>query len=226
VADGNKTIFGDLRAAAVRTYRVQTESSVYLVSIHEERGRRYAVVRGEPGTEREHVVIRDSEPRIGEDSLFEIPHTEWVGKSLDIATMRTSPITAVSEQGGVAAFSERPVRLAPPPGMSDNPRIMPLQSRGTAVGDAAREAAARDAGASREVARNVVIAAPADQAAAVPYPARHVRYAEDVTAFLRSIHRRERIFEDVANNPELRNRLHNALDAAATLLAEIRKRAK
>jgi hypothetical protein len=34
------------------------------------------------------------------------------------------------------------------------------------------------------------------------------------------------LFEDVANNLELRTRLMNALDAAASLLAEIRKRAK
>ncbi|CAN5455149.1 hypothetical protein BH11MYX1_BH11MYX1_25250 [soil metagenome] len=60
---------------------------------------------------------------------------------------------------------------------------------------------------------------------AQPYPDRHVRYAEDVATLLRSIHRRDRLFEDVAQNRDLRERLINSLDAAEKLLAEIKARA-
>ena len=51
-----------------------------------------------------------------------------------------------------------------------------------------------------------------------------MRYAEDVATLLRSIHRRDRIFEDVSRDRQLRDRLMNALDAAERLLDEIKKR--
>jgi len=54
-------------------YRVTTESSIYILGFHEERGRAFVVVRGLPGTDREHLVIRDSDPRIGQASMFELP---------------------------------------------------------------------------------------------------------------------------------------------------------
>ena len=87
-----KTVFGDMQVAPVEIYRVQTESSTYYVSVHEERNRKYVLVRGATGGDREHVVVRDSDPRIGDRSLFEVPYTEWVGHPLDVATMRTSAI--------------------------------------------------------------------------------------------------------------------------------------
>jgi len=43
---------------------------------------------------------------------------------------------------------------------------------------------------------------------------------------LRSIHRRDQLFEDVAQNRDLRERLMNSLDAAEKLLAEIKARAQ
>jgi len=58
----------------------------------------------------------------------------------------------------------------------------------------------------------------------LPYPQRHVRYAESVAQLLRSIARRDRLFEDIANNRELRDRLRTSLDDAATLLEQIRRR--
>jgi hypothetical protein len=71
----NKTVFGDMQAIPNDSYRVQTESSTYLVSIHEERGRKYALIRGEAGTDRENVVVRDSDPRVGDHSLFDLHYT-------------------------------------------------------------------------------------------------------------------------------------------------------
>jgi hypothetical protein len=217
--DMTKTVFGDVQALPIDIYRITTESSTYTISIHEERGRKYALVRGASGTDREHVVVRDSDPRIGERSLFDVHYTEWIGQPLDVATMRTSPIvTATRLVVGAPAPEQGIGHLPAPPGMSDNPRIVPMQSRGTAIGDAPQ----------RELARQVVVASaplPATPAP-LPYPLRHVRYAEDIATLLRSIHRRDRLFEDVAHDRELRERLANALDAAEKLLAEIRKRGK
>src|SRR4051812_34710686 len=90
-----KTMFGDFRQTASAVYRVTTESSIYLVAFHDERGRRFVVVRGLPGTDREHVVLRDSDPRIGHASMFEVPPQAWVGKPMEVATMISSEITSV-----------------------------------------------------------------------------------------------------------------------------------
>ena len=233
-------MFGDLQGLPNDSYRIQTESSTYIVAIHEERGRRYALVRGEPGTDREFLVVRDSDPRIGEHSLFDLHYTEWIGKTLDIATVRTSPIVAATRLvvGAAGAPGEPLHARVVPPGMPDYPRIVPMPSKGTAIGadspvrpafaaspaaKAAQAQAEQAARAARELARQVVAAT--DSPAALPYPDRHVRYAEDVATLLRSIHRRERLFEDVAHDRNLRERLMNSLDAAAKLLAEIKKRA-
>jgi hypothetical protein len=236
----SKTVFGDAQAIPNDSYRVQTESSTYTVTIHDDRGRRYALIRGEAGTDREAVVVRDSDPRVGDSSMFDLHYTEWIGKPLDVASMRTSPIVAATRLVTAAAglAPEPQLTRVVPPGMPENPRIVPMPVKGTAIGEnrtagvfahtpAAKAAAAQAEQAAkqaRELARQVVAAA--DSPSQLPYPDRHVRYAEDVATLLRSIQRRDRLFEDVANNRNLRERLINSLDAAQKLLAEIKARNK
>ena len=58
--------------------------------------------------------------------------------------------------------------------------------------------------------------------ASLPYPERHVLYAENVAALLRSLSRRDRLFDDVRDDQ--RKRLRRALDDAASLLEQIRRR--
>jgi hypothetical protein len=214
--DGNRTIFGDLRVKAVTIYRVQTESSVYVVAFHEERGRKYVVVRGQAGTDREHVVVRDSDPRIGEQSLFDVPPADWVGQPLEIATMKTSNVVSVHREGDPAPAPAHHSFKAPAPGgMGDTPRIVPVGARGTHVGNAKP--------APHDLARQLVMGQ-ADQAP--PYPLRHVVYAEDVVTRLRSIHRREGLWHDLSHDRELRERLTRALEQATQLLAEIKQRTR
>jgi hypothetical protein len=62
-------------------------------------------VRGEPGTDREHVVVRDSDPRIGEHSLFDVPVASWVGQELEVATMTSSTILAVTAERDPVAIA-------------------------------------------------------------------------------------------------------------------------
>ena len=244
-------MFGDLRQRAIAVYRVQTQSSEYIVGVHEQRGRRFVIVRGQAGTDREHVVVRDSDPRIGERSMFDVPIAEWPGQVLEVATMTSSAIVAVvvetdpakiaavgvdgkieqspwarpgSDPSPAASFS-----LPPPPGMSGSPRIVPLAGRGTTPG----ETVARQDDRHYEHAKQVVIGQPVPMSASpsgqhgqveIPYPQRHVGYAEGVTQLLRSIARRDKLFEDLGGNRELRDRLRRALDEAATLLEQIRRR--
>jgi hypothetical protein len=256
----HQTIFGDLRQRAIAVYRVKTVSSVYIVGFHEGRGRKFVIVRGAPGTDREHVVVRDSDPRVGDCSMFELPIAEWPGRTLEVAMMTTSTIESVVAEadpaaiaavaadgklerspwarpgpeppavpGGSGAVAGASVALPPPGGMSSSPAIVPMNARGTspAADSIGREPVAE--GTQRhQLAKQVVVGqrpvaaqpAPAD----VPYPLRHVTYAESVVQLLRSISRRDQLFDDLGASRELRDRLRRALDESATLLEQIRRR--
>jgi hypothetical protein len=76
----------------------------------------------------------------------------------------------------------------------------------------------------------VVVGKPAAPAAAaepeVPYPQRHVKYVENAAAFLRSVARRDRLFDDVAGDRALKAQLYKALDDCAELLEQIRRRGR
>lgn len=248
----NHTVFGDLRQRAIAVYRVKTRSSEYIVGIHEQRGRKFVIVRGQPGTDREHVVARDSDPRIGEHSLFDVPLDQWPGRTLEVATMTSSTIESVTVETDPAAIAAvgidgkvernpwarpdsepgaagRSFSLPPPPGMSESPRIVPIGGRGTTPAEAAvRVDDARQHG----LARQVVVGQPApvpppsgpQQMPEIPYPMRHVGYAESVAQLLRSIARRDKIFDDLGGNRELRDRLRHALDESVALLEQIRRR--
>ena len=247
------TVFGDLRQRAIAVYRVKTQSSEYIVGFHEQRGRKFVIVRGAMGTDREHVVVRDSDPRVGEHSMFELPVTEWPGHVLEVATMTSSTIesvTADADPESIAAVGidgkidrspwSRPsgggfpaagsgVALPPPRGMSESPAIVPRGARGTtpAVDPIAREHA------KQVVLGQNPAPAPAPAGSAqpaqsqqveVPYPTRHVMYAESIVQLLRSIARRDKIFDDLGGSRELRDRLRRALDESVTLLEQIRRR--
>jgi len=241
------TVFGDMRARALAVYRVKTQASVYVVGIHEDRGRRFVIVRGEAGTDREHVIVRDSDPRIGERPLFEVPVAEWPGKTLEVATMTSSTIVSVTVENDPEAIAAvgvdghlqknpwaRPDPNAPaiggefqaprPAGMPESPRIVPSRARGTHPAQAAVHLPSPPQGVAKAV---VVGGAPnpgnaSNAGTELPYPERHVLYAENVAALLRSISRRDRLYDDV--RPDQRDRLRRALDDAAGLLEQIRRR--
>lgn len=228
---GNHTVFGDLRKGASVVYRVQTQQSTYLVGVHEEGGRRYVVVRGEPGSERENIVLRDTDPRIGSRSLFDVPLAEWIGRQLQVTTMTSSPILAAQVEGDpvlVAMVSGGdPQRVAgygpPPAGMSHTPAIAQVGVKGTHPGSQALPVQVPAAVHDAKLAREVVVG---EHRPELAYPHRHVRHAEDAAALLRSVARRDRIFEDVAFHRDraLLDRLRKALDESAKLIAQIRAR--
>jgi hypothetical protein len=242
---GSKTIFGDFRQLASAVYRVTTESSVYIVGFHKEHGRTFVVVRGLPGTDREHVVLRDSDPRIGEASMFELSPAAWVGKSMRVATMTSSTIIAAAMEtdrsvvalvGGDEASAQvswmraspRPAvpAVAPARAVANQPAMAPVSARGTQPG-AAPPGIAYKVVVGQQIQNAPTVAGNASTPAAepeVPYPLRHVMYAEHVAMFLRSIARRDRLFDDVAGDRELKARLTRSLDECADLLELIRRR--
>ena len=237
----SKTMFG-FNAVASAVVRVITASNVYILGFHEERGRKYVVVRGLPGTDREHLVLRDSDPRIGDASMFELPPHTWIGKHMEIATMSSSEVTAVAIETDRAAIASvggdspsarnawqpatgetMPGFPTRPPGLPDLPGVRAGLGRGTNPEIPAQ--------AARGVGYQVVTGQPAAPASAapagpqeLPYPERHVVYAENTAVLLRSIARRDRLFDDVAGDRVLRDRLYRSLDQCADLLDQILRR--
>lgn len=237
------TIFGDFRFGASLVVRVHTQSSVYLIGFHEARGRKYVVVRGMPGTDRESVIVRDSDPRIGGKSLFDVPHAKWVGKELEIATIITSPVVSAEEEtdpvaiasvsgaGHPAAPSQGehvapPAPAAPyppvPGGLSTSPRIVPGLSRGTSFNVlSARPAADKpaDKPAAEEQPKPAVA-----KVVAPPPIAQYVRFAEDAAALLRALAGREDLFQEAHRDYDRLRPLRKALDECATHLEALRRR--
>ncbi len=206
--DLTKTVFGDLRERPEQVYKVQTESSTYFVAFHKDRDRRYVIVRGAAGGDREHVVVRDSEPRVGSRSMFDVPVDEWIGQSMEVATVRTTRIVSVSSVSPTVPIpGGKGVALAAG-GLVSTPGMAPGMAHGTRIG-------------SGNIAHQVVVAQNA-----VPYPERTIRHAEDAAAMLRSVARRGRLFDDIAGDPAMRARLDRSLADCAALLEQIRKLAK
>lgn len=231
----SKTMFG-FNAVASAVYRVTTASNVYILGFHEERGRKYVVVRGLPGTDREHLVLRDSDPRIGDASMFEVPPHAWIGKPMEIATMSSSEVTAVTIEVDRAAIASvggdspsarsawNATAETMPPFSAHRMGVPQLPGSRAGLGRGTNPAI--PVPAARSVGHQVVTGQPAAPASAgsppeLPYPERHVMYAENVAVLLRSIARRDRLFEDVAGDRALRDRLYRSLDQCADLLDQI-----
>jgi hypothetical protein len=116
------------------------------------------------------------------------------------------------------------------PGFPARPPGIP-QLPGTRAGLGRGTHPAIPAQAARGVGYQVVTGQPASPASAapasppeLPYPERHVVYAEHVAVLLRSIARRDRLFDDVAADRVLRDRLYRSLDHCADLLDQILRR--
>ena len=117
-------------------YRVRTRSSTYTLGLFVKGGERHvAVLRGRSNGMGQEISVMDSEPDIGEESLFDVPPSDWVGKPLAIGTITTSPVTSVETEtdkmeitsvvnalamrGGLAASQTR--TSAPPPELARYP---------------------------------------------------------------------------------------------------------
>lgn len=265
-------MFGDLRDAAVAVFRITTHNGVYAIGIHTDGLTRHVIVRGEAGPNQV-VILRDTDPRIDEHSLFVVPPSDWIGKHLRVATMTTSPIQAVVAETDAVAIGAvgrqpddgrspwarpsvphptpqagtntlvdpQPMAVAVPggsgwnppvpAGMPDNPRIVPQGARGTMPVDQARAlqltpaAKALVIGGKPPAPAQPKAPAPASGEVDLPYPQRHLHYAESIVQLFRSIARRDRVFDDLsAAGGAYRQRMRAALDECATLLEQIRRR--
>jgi len=93
-----QTRFARIEDFAWKVYRVHTRSSAYVLGLYNWDGRRFAVLRGTSEGLGGRVDLRDSDPKIGGRSLFEVKPEEWVGKVLEVSTATTSPVRSVEEE--------------------------------------------------------------------------------------------------------------------------------
>jgi hypothetical protein len=93
-------------------YRIATSSSEYHLGIFAggTGRRRCAVLRGR-SSQGNSVSAEDTNPLIGNTSLFDVPPAEWLGARLDIGTTRTSAVRSVEleEDPAVIHFMTRPL---------------------------------------------------------------------------------------------------------------------
>ena len=172
-------------------YRVKTGWSVYLVGLHHHNGRRSVVMRGEPGSAKQDLIVRDADPRIGDRSVWDVPIHEWPGHALDVATVITSPVESVArveELRTIAAVTN-----------------VGVKSQRTAVAVVTGQTSSPKPGELRQRA----------------YPESYVEHAEDAASLLRAIARKPQVFDDVGDDPLLRDRLRLALADCALVLETI-----
>lgn len=194
-----ETTFGDLHETAAKAHRIATQSSTYLLGVYSQGGRRSIVVRGEPGSDKQHVIVRDSDPRIDDRPLWDVPPNEWVGHVLEAGNMLTSRIKSVTE-----ASDAKTIQLLNHAGMS---------------------------GADEDENEVTVFRAPRprerptrERREPPAYPEGHVQYAEVAATYPRAIERQDTLFDDVAGESLLEDRLRVALAGCAVALDGIRRK--
>jgi hypothetical protein len=159
-------------------YRVRTASSRYVVGLFRGgRGqRRCAILRGTSRSAGE-LDVQDSDPRIGDRSLFEVVPAFWPGDSLQIGTACTSRVVSVEEERDPEVVSSI-TRVGPAPAPPRN----------------------------------------SSSEAWSPYPLGEVERVEAVAAVLRRVYLQRTLFDDLAEQPELEERMKLALGESAMVL--------
>jgi hypothetical protein len=84
-------------------FRVTTANSNYTVGLRQpsSTARRVGALVGIASG----INVRDTDPRVGERSVFELPTEEWIGKRLDFADVKTSPVVRVMEETDVEVIT-------------------------------------------------------------------------------------------------------------------------
>lgn len=205
----NRTVYLPIKPDSdTKVYRLTTQSSVYLLGIVDVAGRTFACLLGQSGNTNGSVAMRDSDPMIGERSLWGVSPEHWIGHSLTVATLRTSEIREVTRDispEGVAAITRA---------TQSTPALARSSTRATAIVTGQRPS-------------GVSGAEPADASRPRPYPESHVEFAEMAASCFRILLRRPDLFDDVASDLLLSRRLDLALADSALLLeclAQMRRR--
>ncbi len=84
---------------STRVFHVKTLSSSYVLGFFDIGGKRpFAMMRGMSQSMGHEIDLRDSDPRVGEASLFATPPEQWIGARIDMAGTKTSPVASATEE--------------------------------------------------------------------------------------------------------------------------------
>lgn len=86
------------RAQGWSVHRVRTSSSTYHVAIAPSQLHRFAVLRGYSVGAGRLIDVRDSDPLIGGEPLFDVPPAAWSGKPLAFGTTVTSAVVEAATE--------------------------------------------------------------------------------------------------------------------------------
>jgi len=189
-------------------FQVCTANSTYHLEVQDPQeggARRCAVLTCVAPSSRAGQVFEDSSPRAGQQSLYALTPLDWIGKSLEVGTARTSEVVSVeflaaNDAPTAARRSQTQVGSAP------TTTVFP------STDTASRSPAERNEASRQE--------APGWSA----FPVSHVEMAEVAASLLNTICHRRDLLKALKAYPLPRKRLGLALDACRVLLESMEAR--
>ena len=167
-------------------YRIATERSAYHLSVYDgTRGRRISVLLGCSGDRR--IDQSDAAPLVGGRLIYGLSHTDWVDHSLEMGSVKTSPIVRVEVEHSAIVIRAIIEAAASTIARDSNPRIV-------------TESTAGDTNAAHGID-------PAD----FPYPEDHVTRLESAAHLLSAVCGSRALVDDLERFPDLFKRFEVAL---------------
>lgn len=216
----NTVVFGieTRRAEKWRLFQICTANSTYHLEVQDPQpgeSRRCAVLTCVKPESRSGQVFEDSSPRAGKDSLFAVTPLDWIGRCLEVGTVRTSEITSVEFLSLADAPSTRraaPRRttsgvgnetmvFGPSSPRADTPRAEPRRTD-------ERRTDERREGETRQWA---------------PFPLGFVEMAEVAAALLNGVAHQRNLRQALLAHPLAKKRLAIALDACRAMLESMER---
>lgn len=211
------------RAEKWRLFQICTANSTYHLEVQDAQPgetRRCAVLTCVKPESRAGQSFEDSAPRAGKDSLFAVTPLDWIGRCLEVGTVRTSDITSVEFLSLADAPSTRRApprrttsgvgnetmvfRPSSPP--ADTPRADPHRTDERRTEP--RRTDERREGETRQWA---------------PFPLGFVEMAEVAAALLNGVAHQRNLRQALLAHPLAKKRLAIALDACRAMLESMER---
>jgi hypothetical protein len=191
-------------------YRVRTRGSTYTIGIHQGGGRPFALLtnaRFATGA----ASLRegqDSAPLSGDRPLLSVHYREWIGRTLSVGMITTSPVVSVDPETDNAIITEVT-------------SVSPRTAGAAAALPAANAAPPAAVGVGAASARSAVVAH-------VPpsYPEQCAIAAERAVHYLSMLCDHPTLFSDVRGSPVIEQRLHASLELASALFQVLAQRSR
>jgi|JI10StandDraft_1071094.scaffolds.fasta_scaffold21881_3 hypothetical protein len=198
----NTMVFGTnaRRSEKWRLFQICTANTTYRLEVQDPQEndlRRCAVLTCLSPGERMGQTFEDSSPRAGGKSLFSLTPLDWMGKQLEVGTVRTSEIVSVE----FLSMADAPVSRREQPGSNSNQTM----TFGTAPAPVTKQEP-RQSEAPRSWS---------------PFPLGAVEMAEVAAALLNAVAHQGDVARALASQPLAKKRLSMALETCRLMLQTI-----